>query len=365
MISDLVVNVSILMSFTFIWHQLFRKNRLTFQSPLIIKILDGIIAGLLGIVLMFYSIQVNDTTFLDLRHIPVVLVAYFGGPVPAILGGVVVSTGRFLFDVNLSSIVSFFMMIAIAIGASIIVYFIKTTRWKKWTLLLVYSQFLFSLALYIVSENFALVLDFAIFHIISTFVGGFLTFYFVLYIRRNTERYYQYKESSQRDSLTGLFNVRSFDHYYNEMLKKAIENNGACAMCLVDADHFKQINDNYGHPAGDEVLKQLAKILTVSTREMDIVSRNGGEEFSILLPNCSREQASEIAERIRKTVEDTPFVLPNNHTIRLTVSVGVATFENGNESPDLLFEKADDALYKAKHAGRNLVCSLEATTNIT
>ncbi|MDZ5472024.1 diguanylate cyclase [Bacillus sp. 31A1R] len=356
MISDLVVNISILMAFTFIWHELFRNNRLTFNSPLSIKILDGLIAGILGIVLMHYSIQVNDITILDLRHIPVILVAFFGGFIPTIISSIVISIGRFLIDFNFSSIVSLFMMLTIAVGSSLIVHKIKLSPWKLWVTLIIYSQAIFSLALYIVSENYVQVLVYAFYHVISAFFGGILTFYFVLYIRRNTELYLKYKESARRDSLTGLYNVRSFAYYYNQFLSKAIKDNSECAICLVDVDFFKKINDTYGHHSGDEVLKQLASLLTKLTREGDIVSRNGGEEFSILLQDCTIEQVKDIAERIRETVENYPFILPDYRKINLTVSVGVANYHNKISKPDMLFQEADHALYNAKQSGRNLVC---------
>jgi diguanylate cyclase len=356
MISDLVVNISILMSFTFIWHQLFRNNRLTLTSSLKVKFLDGIIAGVLGIILMHYSIQVSDITILDLRHIPVILVAFYGGAIPTFIAAIIISIGRFLIAYNFSSIVSLFMMLAMAIGASYISLFVKTTSWKKWIFLLIYTQAIFSLALYIVSEDFTKVLNVAFYHIISTLIGGVLTFSFIRYIRRNSELYNYYKQSSQRDSLTGLYNVRSFDYFYNSMLRKTAEEQGECAICLVDVDHFKQINDTFGHSAGDEVLKKLAILLTSLTRDGDIVSRNGGEEFSILLPNCTKEKSVYIAERIRSTVEEQIFEIPDHKTIKITVSVGTATYHEGMELSNRLFQEADEALYKAKQSGRNLVC---------
>jgi diguanylate cyclase len=257
--------------------------------------------------------------------------------------------------INFSSIVSLFMMLVIGIGASGIAHFIKLTSWKKWLLLLVYSQSIFSLALFIVVESFNDVRGVALNHAISTFIGGIFVFYFINYIRRNSELYNHYKESSERDPMTGLYNVRSFDHHYNVMISNAILSKGNCAVCLLDIDHFKKINDTYGHPAGDEVLRQIARQLSNLTREGDIVSRNGGEEFSILLPNTQPDQAREIAELIRKTIEAQDFVLPNRSRIHLTVSVGIAANDEPIIKPDLLFQEADDALYLAKQNGRNKV----------
>jgi diguanylate cyclase len=357
MISDLVVNISLLMSFTFVWHQLFRKNRLTMSSPSYIKVVDGILAGLLGVILMHYSIGVNNITILDLRHIPVILVAFYGGFLPAIISALVIITGRFLIDVNFSSYVALYMMLAIAVGAGVIVRYMKSGPWKRWTALLLYSQLIFSAALYIVVDDYGSVLDFALFHILSTLLGGYLTLYFVDYIRKTSERYYRYKENAQRDPLTGLYNVRSFDSHYNRIVKEAIEGKETCAICLIDVDHFKQINDTYGHQAGDEVLKQLAELLGRLTRTGDILSRNGGEEFSLLLPKCTVEDAKEIAGRVREAVFKQGFLLLDQTKLQLSVSIGVSAFNPVAEKEESLFQDADEALYKAKQNGRNIVCT--------
>lgn len=354
MISDLFVNITILTSFTFMWHQLFRNNRLQFNSSLKIKLLDGFIGGMLGILLMHYSIQVNAITILDLRHIPIVLLAFYGGVIPPLIAAAVISVGRFLIDVNFSSVVSLFMMFAMAIGSGLIAKYVQVEGLKKWMLLLGYTQFIFTLALYIVVDKFSHVLHIAINHIISSIIGGFLTYYFVSYIRRYTQLYLWYKESSQRDSLTGLYNVRSFDYFYNGMLDKAKQESSTFAICLIDVDHFKKVNDTYGHPAGDQVLKQLANLLSKLMRQEDVVSRNGGEEFSILLDNCSIAQALEVAERIRVAIENTKFILPDKKKIHLTVSIGVAAYNESILNEDL-YEAADNALYDAKKQGRNRV----------
>lgn len=356
MISDLFVNITILISFTFVWHQAFRNNRLTYQSPFYIKLADGIISGLLGILLMHYSINVNDITILDLRHIPLMLVAFYGGFVPALIGASIISIGRFMIAVNLSSVVSLFMVFAMAIGAGYIGKYVKTNSWSKWTYLLLYSQFVFTLALYIVVEHFNTVLDFAFNHIISSIIGGYLTFYFVQYIRKNSELYIRYKEFSRKDFLTGLYNVRTFDFYFNKIIDETKQNKSVCCLCFFDIDLFKQINDTYGHQAGDSILVQFAEILRNSIRDKDIVSRNGGEEFSVIFPGCTLQQASEIAERIRKRVEDHPFEVPNKGNIKITISAGIAEYNPCIQNKDQLIEYADDALYLAKHSGRNLVC---------
>jgi diguanylate cyclase len=129
MLHAFIINMSILISFTYFWHQLFRNHRLTLDSPYMIKISDGIIAGLLGILLMHYSIQVNDITLLDLRHIPVLLVAYYGGVVPSLAAAIIISIGRFQIAINESSVASLFMMLLIALGAAYLRHLIRGGIW--------------------------------------------------------------------------------------------------------------------------------------------------------------------------------------------------------------------------------------------
>lgn len=220
MISDFIVNVSILTSFTFIWHQLFQKYRLSPNSPLKVKLIEGLAGGFLGIILMHYSIEVNGISMLDLRHIPLALLAYFGGFIPTIIAATIISLARFFLDVNFSSVVALIMVFTMTIGGGLISRYVKASPWKKWTVLLFYSQFIFTLGLFIVVEQFSVVLLTAIYHIIFSLIGGYLTFYFALYIHRYSRLYNSYKERSYQDFLTGLYNVRAFDHYYNLMLEK-------------------------------------------------------------------------------------------------------------------------------------------------
>jgi diguanylate cyclase (GGDEF)-like protein len=127
---------------------------------------------------------------------------------------------------------------------------------------------------------------------------------------------------------------------------------------LVDIDHFKKVNDSFGHPGGDAVLAHMASLLTASVRSSDIVARYGGEEFGLLLVEAAAPEANAVTERIRRRVEEHKFLLTAGDAIATTVSVGIAQMlpEDGVQS---LLQRADAALYKAKGAGRNKVCVAE------
>ena len=124
---------------------------------------------------------------------------------------------------------------------------------------------------------------------------------------------------------------------------------------MVDIDKFKPLNDTYGHPFGDEVLKGVAKVLQNAVRSVDVAARIGGEEFALVLENSSVEAGHQIGERIRQDVEDLVFMHPEKGTVKITLSMGLSMFPRDGEDKETLRSRADDALYLAKNSGRNQV----------
>jgi two-component system cell cycle response regulator len=159
-------------------------------------------------------------------------------------------------------------------------------------------------------------------------------------------------EMALTDPLTGLYNQR----YLRRHLSGLIEA-GQCrqlAVLMVDVDHFKSVNDRFGHASGDRALRLIAESLRVNTRVFDSVARYGGEEFVVIMQGTAKEAAA-MAERLRSAVEVIPFCAPDNTPVTLTVSVGVACMPCAKSSPELLLHAADAALYDAKRNGRNRV----------
>jgi diguanylate cyclase (GGDEF)-like protein len=156
------------------------------------------------------------------------------------------------------------------------------------------------------------------------------------------------------DGLTGLTNHRTFQERFADLLERASRHGGKVALLLCDVDHFKKVNDNHGHPIGDEVLRRVARVLQEVPRKIDIPARYGGEEFAVLLDNVDVAQAKAVAERIRieisKIVVDT-----EKGPLSVTESVGIAAFPDDGRDRATLIERADLALYHAKHTGRNRV----------
>nr|WP_319493207.1 diguanylate cyclase [uncultured Desulfobacter sp.] len=164
-------------------------------------------------------------------------------------------------------------------------------------------------------------------------------------------------ELARKDSLTGTLNRRSFNEKLDEALERAARNSPPLSLIMTDIDHFKQVNDRYGHMVGDQVLKQFVSQMKQVIRPYDFIGRCGGEEFILCLPDCSINQGRDIAERMRSKIETTPIhISTGGSPIHITASFGISSFSSADEkNAELLIKKADDALYEAKRDCRNCV----------
>ena len=179
-----------------------------------------------------------------------------------------------------------------------------------------------------------------------------------------TELQIRLQEQAIRDPLTGLYNRRYLDETLPRELSRAKRDGYPLSLIMVDLDHFKQVNDTYGHPAGDTVLRALAEILRHGAREGDVPCRYGGEEFIVALPRMPLAMARERAEHWRAAIAGS-FVRHGELEIRVTLSAGIATFPEHGGDFDTLLKCADLALYAAKHQGRDQVLTYNSTLNPT
>lgn len=170
---------------------------------------------------------------------------------------------------------------------------------------------------------------------------------------RIVELHQQLTAAAMHDPLTGLLNRRAFFEIFEKEVARARRQQSSLGLLMVDLDHFKQINDRYGHPAGDAVLREAARRLRARVRSTDIVGRYGGEEFVLALPGCGLKQAVTIAEHLRDSIGNQPFDV-STAQLSMTTSVGVVTTWDMAEAGHLL-KTADEALYRAKAGGRDRV----------
>ncbi len=171
---------------------------------------------------------------------------------------------------------------------------------------------------------------------------------------------------SERDFLTGTYNRKAFDKRLHEAAEEAMKNDSELTLIMIDIDHFKKFNDNFGHLIGDEVLKIVSRALTDSVKGVDTVARYGGEEFAVILPRTPIGGGMIVAEQIRKLIAGREFKnrSTGEHYGVITMSAGVAAFRTHgvDDSPTALIKRADEALYRSKNAGRNRVTQ-ETLTN--
>jgi diguanylate cyclase len=164
----------------------------------------------------------------------------------------------------------------------------------------------------------------------------------------------QLEKISQVDGLTGLCNRRFWDEQFVMEYKRGMRSESPSTLVMLDIDNFKQVNDTYGHPAGDEVIKKLAEIIKKTTRETDVLGRYGGEEFTMILPDTPVANVEFVAERIRRLVEKCTVVY-DEVSIKFTISVGIAGFKQSYKDSTQWLDLADKALYQAKVLGKNRV----------
>ena len=169
----------------------------------------------------------------------------------------------------------------------------------------------------------------------------------------------QIQQLSQIDGLTGLYNHRIFQEKLRQEVNRRNRTQKPLSLIMLDIDHFKQVNDNYGHQSGDSILKELSEIITSQSRctTIDVCCRYGGEEFAIIMPELELHNAVKVAERLRKVVENNGFRIKEGAPdVKVTVSLGAAGVTGADDlSPEELVKKADDALYLSKKNGRNRV----------
>jgi len=192
----------------------------------------------------------------------------------------------------------------------------------------------------------------------------------------NAANHERLKRIGLTDSLTGINNRRFFDQRLGEEVARSLRSQESIACLFLDIDYFKAINDNYGHHVGDHVLREVANIIREQLRNSDVLGRYGGEEFAALLANTTIEAAYEIAERIRVRIQNYSFALrskPKHDAINITISIGVTALDPKYYTSDInavskkLLEQSDQALYDAKHSGRNCIMTFKnnATNKMT
>jgi diguanylate cyclase len=351
---DLITNFAIVTAFLFLCSQvIFKNNKFGDAASLLIKCKIGIVTGLLGIVLMLFTVSF-DGTILDFRQLAVLLAALFGGVFSALLTGMILFVMRLFIsgEINMPNVIAALNVVVVSISVGIL-FRLRISNRLKWIYSIVVGNVLTTIVFFLNLGKHGLVP--AVIYIGMMSIGGTITAYlthFLIRVKAHTQRM---EGEATTDFLTGVNNYRAFDTIFNATVNHAVEKNEPLSLLLVDIDHFKKVNDTYGHLNGDAVLRQAAELLKITSRAEDIISRNGGEEFSVILSGCFLQEARLLAERLIHAFRNHEFVLTDGTKIRITISIGAALLTH--QANDNLIEQADIALYKAKTNGRNQVCA--------
>ena len=357
MLKELFNHACIVISLLFLGGAIFRN--LLSTSTIKTKILLGVLSGILGSLLMYFSIRITDYILLDLRHVAIIIAVLFGGNLAVILTSIIIGASRYLFfTIGYSANAASITLILITVIV-ILINQLKISQLKKVIFMIVVNTGLYAGMYHVILSHFGLKADIigkiVISYIPASIFGGLLTYYLANYIVSSNSSYLELKRQAQYDFLTGLKNVRQFNRLIESAKLESKQTKKPLALLFIDIDHFKYINDTYGHPAGDEVLRELGRLLSQCIQSGDHAFRNGGEEFSILMRNAEEAQAFELAESIRRKVEQHPFYLPNGSDQYITISIGIAVSSGDSRLTDIVHD-ADTALYQAKNSGRNQVC---------
>lgn len=302
-------NACILITFMSLSQHFLKDRNISKNLSLRGKIFFGLYSGLIGIILLINSVHITANIIIDFRYIPILISALYGGFLPSIITSFIIGIFRLLFlGISNASINGLIVALLIGNGFGFIA-ILKLSKKVKLILGIPFFIIVMTISSWIALKDITLII-----HTMSVFFCGyFIVSYFSIkyaeYIIETFQMYQKFKNEATKDYLTGLNNVRQFDTSFNSISQLTLRNEEDLSLLLIDIDFFKKINDTYGHNAGDNVLKSLAAIFLNTCSPYDVVSRNGGEEFSIILLNCSASEAIQFAERLRKMLKRMIFTL--------------------------------------------------------
>ncbi len=346
LITSLGLGALIVLGYGFVLRHVRLPRRRTYASAVVFA--GGAIAAMMN------AIEMQSGYVFDTRAVFVVLSPVFGGPVAGLLVSAIVAAFRIWIggDGVAAGVVGIAMAGAIGIGFALLGP--KVQRFRSLLLLGCLSN-LYVLSLLMAGFERAADL-FAVIGaplIVINTVGTVLLGSALESTRRATSYLHDVEFNADRDPLTGLHNRRALSQLEFTIDREAAagEQKDGCVI-LFDIDRFKAVNDRYGHPRGDEVLKQVAKTIVTRIRRSDFAVRYGGEEIAIILLATTVDNGFRVAEQIRTTIEKLEFTF-EGHTFSITISAGVAGFAAGETRLAVALDYADRALYRAKNAGRN------------
>ncbi|MCA1055733.1 diguanylate cyclase [Rossellomorea aquimaris] len=350
---EYTINLGLMISFIYLT-SLFYKNFLMNTDQELKEVTLVFIASLTAWVSMYFGIHLNESVIFDLRFVPLIIATLYATRRRYIIW-VGIGTGlmRLTFGLTSAAMVGFINMILLTLLALIIAHLARAWpyRRKMWTVVLTINSLNTLIIALLGVIPLMEVLPLLMFTIFP--VNILLSLLLVWIVKDMIDEHVNkldLMDKAGKDPLTQLFNRRVFLRYFKKY--SSHRDRFPLSLVFIDIDHFKKVNDEHGHIVGDMVLQHISRLIAGNLRNVDIVSRYGGEEFVVLLPHCSEKDARHIMERLRKIIEENGFQ-KHDITIPITLSIGIAT--SPGVEPKKLLEAADQAVYLAKENGRNRV----------
>jgi diguanylate cyclase len=355
MILTIFQNFCILItSIVFVLHYL-RRRGLQQNERISFRIWMGIVAGIVAMILLKSSVVVDPVNHIvvDFRYVPVFLISIYGGWIPTMIATLIIAAYRLIFN-DISSVSIWMALATLLIGVAYsIIHQLKQSNINRYILALASHTVIMLCVSFLITVDPSIRFFTLWTHLLSMYLGSYLGWRYIEYGIMEIKIHNRFKNEASTDFLTNLFNRRRFQDELDMNLQRCLRKGEPLSLMMLDIDRFKNVNDDFGHAIGDDVLREFAKILVRTCRVYDGIYRVGGEEFAIILQDCTPEQAIEIAERIRMNVEKHEYP-HRTENIKITTSIGITTYRNGMDS-QRMSELADTALYQAKNDGRNKV----------
>ncbi|MCG1010316.1 GGDEF domain-containing protein [Salinicoccus sp. ID82-1] len=351
MFLDMIVLFSMLVAFLYLYFQIKWKMEPLLQSRLYESIFGGLMGGFISILLNYYAVGTQHEIYFSLSMVALMLVLMFNSS-----QAYLVSSGVFFGWAALSpwAIATVSPGVLLTVMASVFIAYSILKKLGDYVLgisLVLVVVALYFTTLVMNTGDPAVAMEVAFYYFLLAAISMALSISLIDYMTRSHRLFRQYEEEASIDGLTGLYNRRAFDSRVD-----ALDSGKNVSLMILDIDFFKSFNDRFGHPEGDKILRAVSRKMQSVVGEAGILSRNGGEEFAIILKGKTRDEAFEIAERLRTTIEHSHYIMHNGEFVGITISIGLASYPEQVDRIGKLYRTADEHLYIAKKLGRNQVC---------
>lgn len=350
---DIIANISILTTVSYVFVKLIPKEKI-YTLNIKQKLLMIGLSSITSFILMLFSVDLPEEVIMDFRHVILIFLVYYFGPSVSVPTAFLMAALRLFWGINTTSIRTAIMYVVLGLVLPIVCKRL-TKQLNKYAVLLLLNAVCVStitINLFFLYDDFLLSALICLGLLILSSIVTITVTAFIEDLIKNLHLYLKEQEYAKMDYLTGLYNMREFNKKWKMI--QADNSIATTAFAMLDIDHFKWINDTYGHANGNFILRQLATILKIGAPDNELVYRVGGEEFCLILNDLTYAEQKTIAENIRASVADKEFLLENGAGIHITISIGLAASSQQKDMKKL-FRLADRCLYMAKDQGRNKV----------